>query len=201
MATIILYKGDAVLKEVALCKERITIGRRPHNDIVIEDLAISGEHAVIVTHADGSFLEDLNSTNGTQVNGQPVRKHFLQDGDVIELAQFRAKYVSLISSEEKSTNGRVNCAKQENAISSATITVLNGPSAGKAIALTKVLTTLGVPGVQVAVVTRSQGGYYLAHVEGDAPTVNTKPIGSHPHPVFNGDVIDLSGIRMQVNFG
>lgn len=201
MAKIILSRGDTVLREIALSKERITIGRRPHNDIVIEDLAISGEHAVIVTHADGSFLEDMNSTNGTQVNGQPVRKHFLQDGDIVELAQFRAKYFSVTSSEEKSTNGSVNCAKQERAICSATVTVLNGPSAGKAIALTKALTTLGVPGVQVAVVTRSSAGYYLAHVEGDAPTVNTKPVGSHPHPIFNGDVIDLSGIRMQVNFG
>lgn len=201
MAKIILSKGGAVLKEIALCKERITIGRRPHNDIVIEDLAISGEHAVIVTHADGSFLEDLNSTNGTQVNGQPVRKHFLQDGDVVELAQFRAKYVCLASIEEGSGSGNVNCAVQEPVVSSATITVLNGPSAGKAIALTKALTTLGVPGVQVAVVTRSEGGYYLAHVEGDAPTVNAMPVGSDPHPIYDGDVINLSGIRMQVSFG
>src|ERR1035437_2209961 len=82
------------MREVPLAKERITIGRRPHNDIVIDDLAISAEHAVIVTVCNDSFLEDLNSTNGTQINGQPVKKHFLQDSDVIELAQYRLRYVA-----------------------------------------------------------------------------------------------------------
>src|SRR5690349_9291225 len=91
---IILTLNGKVLQEVPVSKERITIGRRPHNDIVIEDLAISAEHAVIVTILKDSFLEDLNSTNGTQINGQPVKKHFLQDDDVIELAHYKLRYVA-----------------------------------------------------------------------------------------------------------
>ncbi|MEO6352341.1 MAG: FHA domain-containing protein, partial [Burkholderiaceae bacterium] len=92
MAKIILMADGAVLQEMTLSKERITIGRRPGNDIVIDHLAISGQHAAITTVLNDSFLEDLGSTNGTLVNGQPVNKHFLQDGDVIELAKYRIKY-------------------------------------------------------------------------------------------------------------
>jgi len=94
MAKLILSMEGLVLKEIPLVRERTTIGRKPHNDIQIDNLAISGEHAVIVTVINDSFLEDLDSTNGTLVNGQPVKKHFLQDGDVIELGKYRLKYLS-----------------------------------------------------------------------------------------------------------
>src|SRR5512143_1286385 len=94
MAKLILSMDGLVLKEIPLTKERTTIGRKPHNDIQIDNLAISGEHAVIITLLNDSFLEDLNSTNGTYINGQSVKKHFLQDGDVIELGKYRLKYVS-----------------------------------------------------------------------------------------------------------
>ena len=77
---------------MVLSKERITIGRRPHNDLVIDNLAISGDHAAIMTIVNDSFLEDLGSTNGMLVNGQLVKKHFLQDNDVIELAKYKIKY-------------------------------------------------------------------------------------------------------------
>lgn len=94
MAKLILSMEGLVLKEIPLVKERVSIGRKPHNDIQIDNLAISGEHAAIVTVINDSFLEDLDSTNGTLVNGQPVKKHFLQDGDVIELGKYRLKYLS-----------------------------------------------------------------------------------------------------------
>jgi pSer/pThr/pTyr-binding forkhead associated (FHA) protein len=83
-----------VLKEIGLNKERMTIGRRPSNDIQIDNLAISGEHAAVVTILNDSFLEDLNSTNGTLVNSQPVKKHFLKSGDVIELGKYKLKYIA-----------------------------------------------------------------------------------------------------------
>ena len=69
MAKLILSLDGQVLREVPLDKERVTIGRKPHNDIPIENLAVSGEHACIVTILNDSFLEDLGSTNGTLVNG------------------------------------------------------------------------------------------------------------------------------------
>jgi len=82
-----------MLKEIPLSKERTTIGRKPHNDIQIDNLAISGEHAVVVTILNDSFLEDLNSTNGTLVNGQPIKKHILRNNDVIELGKYKLKYM------------------------------------------------------------------------------------------------------------
>ena len=94
MAKLILSMDGLVLNEIALTKERTTIGRKPHNDIQIDNLAISGEHAVILTLLQDSFLEDLNSTNGTFVNGQAIKRHFLQNGDVIELGKYRVKYVN-----------------------------------------------------------------------------------------------------------
>src|SRR5512143_2621067 len=94
MAKLILSMDGLVLKEIPLTKERTTVGRKAHNDIQIDNLAVSGEHAVIVTILNDSFLEDLGSTNGTLVNGQPIKKHFLQNNDVIELGKYKLKYVS-----------------------------------------------------------------------------------------------------------
>src|SRR4051812_44332062 len=94
MAKLILSMDGLVLKEFTLTKERTTIGRKPHNDIQIDNLAVSGEHAVIVTILNDSFLEDLGSTNGTLVNGQQIKKHFLQNNDVVELGKYKLKYMS-----------------------------------------------------------------------------------------------------------
>src|ERR1700741_4130595 len=94
MAKLILSMDGLVLKEIPLTKERTTIGRKPHNDIQIDNLAVSGEHALIVTILNDSFLEDLGSTNGTLVNGNPIKKHILLNNDVIEIGKYKLKYVS-----------------------------------------------------------------------------------------------------------
>src|SRR3990170_1944083 len=93
MAKLILSMDGLILKEYTLAKERTTIGRKPHNDIQIDNLAVSGEHAVVVSILNDSFLEDLGSTNGTLVNGQQIKKHFLQNNDVIELGKYKLKYL------------------------------------------------------------------------------------------------------------
>src|SRR6187549_950739 len=93
MAKLILSLDGSVIRELPLDKERITIGRKPQNDIQIENLAVSGEHACIVTILADSFLEDLGSTNGTLVNGNQVKKHILQNNDVIEIGKYKMKYV------------------------------------------------------------------------------------------------------------
>src|SRR5258706_3330845 len=97
MAKLILSMDGLVLKEIPLTKERTTLGRKPHNDIQIDNLAVSGEHAVIVTILNDSFLEDLGSTNGTVVNGNPVKKHFLQNNDVIELGKYKLKFIGEVA--------------------------------------------------------------------------------------------------------
>jgi pSer/pThr/pTyr-binding forkhead associated (FHA) protein len=186
MAKIVLSMNNAILREVTLSKERVTIGRRPQNDIVIDSAAVSAEHAAIVTHNNDSFLEDLNSINGTQINGQPVKKHFLQNGDVIELAEYKMRYLADEGANSDGLTGLRNMVP--------TIRVLNGPHSGKEIALTKTLTTIGKPGEQVAVITKQMEGYFITHIEGDTGTaVNGESIGADTRELDYGDVISLSG--------
>jgi pSer/pThr/pTyr-binding forkhead associated (FHA) protein len=248
MAKLILSMDGLVLKEIPLTRERTSVGRKPHNDIQIDNLAISGEHAVIVTILNDSFLEDLNSTNGTYVNGQPVKKHFLQNNDVIELGKYRLKFLTepatlapaeyektlILRPETLRQPGAETAApaadakeSQTDAKSPATpkapaaapaaspasapaaeegtkpvpagvIKILNGVNAGRELSLSKTLTTLGKPGVQVAVITRRPQGYYLTHVEGARlPTVNGQPLGTQAHPLQDHDVIEVAGVRME----
>ena len=95
MAKLILSLDGMVLREYPLTKERTTIGRKPHNDIVIDNLAVSGEHAMIMTILNDSFLEDLGSTNGTLVNGVLAKRHVLRNNDLIELGKYKLKFVGV----------------------------------------------------------------------------------------------------------
>ncbi|KIF81726.1 FHA domain-containing protein [Noviherbaspirillum autotrophicum] len=199
MAKIILARNNEVLREVALSKERIRIGRSPHNDLVIDNRAVSAEHAVIVTINNDSFLEDLNSTNGTQVNGQPIKKHFLQENDVIELAQYRIQYFPDTGIDNMPDPIIQNMPQPSGRIEGhASIKILNGANAGKQTLLSKSLTTIGRPGVQVAVIIRRCEGYYITHVEGDIPArVNDHAIDASTQALFHGDIIDVAGIQTQ----
>ncbi len=93
MPKMIVSIDEVVIKEVQLTKERTTLGRRPYNDIVIDNLAVSGEHAVIHMNGPEVVLEDLNSTNGTYVNGKAIKKQALQNGDGIEVGKYKIKFV------------------------------------------------------------------------------------------------------------
>ena len=293
MAKLILSMDGLVLKEIPLTKERTTIGRKPHNDIQIDNLAVSGEHAVIVTILNDSFLEDLGSTNGTVVNGNPVKKHFLQNNDVVELGKYKLKFVgdatptaagekadfektmvlrpsqmkaaaeqakaasgSVLGGAQAAVAQRAAAVQQVAATATAAgiadkdaitkppsapaagapaappatapakapaaapaaatastpaaapagkpgqplgaIQLLSGANAGKELELTKPLTTLGKPGVQVAVLTRRPAGYFITHVEGaNRPTVNGQSIGAAPHSLKDHDVIELAGVKME----
>lgn len=99
-AKLILSMDGAVLQEYVLGKERMTIGRKPHNDIVIDNLAVSGEHAAIVTILNDSFLEDLDSTNGVMVNGAAVKKHFLQNNDLVEIGKYKLRYLNMQQAQQ-----------------------------------------------------------------------------------------------------
>jgi predicted component of type VI protein secretion system len=229
MAKLILSMEGSVIREVPLDKERLTIGRKPQNDIQIENLAVSGEHACIVTILNDSFLEDLGSTNGTLVNGNPIKRHILRNNDVIEIGKYKLKYMTdTVGSspvhESKQTvvlpsaaAGKATAAPlatgaaQEVAAGAATaavksaesqplaaIQILSGPNAGEEHELVKNLTTLGKPGVQVAVIARRAQGYFITHVEGAAfPTVNGKALDAQPRPLSDHDVIELAGVKME----
>lgn len=252
-AKLILSMDGTVIKEYPLSKERMTIGRKSHNDIVIDNLAISGEHAAIITILHDSFLEDLDSTNGVEVNGVAVKKHFLQNNDLIEIGKYKLKYindqagqtnaadfektmvlrspikpVAPASFDSSLTQTQVNplvapaeaiektgkftsqqpvaqpapsVAKAAAAPQAAAVQILTGPNAGKELELVKNLTTLGKPGVQVAVLTRRPHGFFITHVEGvDHPLVNGQTLGDQPHQLQDHDMIELAGIKMEFYF-
>jgi pSer/pThr/pTyr-binding forkhead associated (FHA) protein len=191
-----------VLKEIGLNKDRMTIGRRSSNDIQIDNLAISGEHAVVVTILDDSFLEDLNSTNGTLVNGQPIKKHFLKNGDVVELGKYKLKYIVEAAPTdrdfEKNPAPEPDAPSPEEEPAVGVIQVLNGAKAGRELELTKTLTTLGKPGRQVAVIAHRAQGYFLTHVEGKTfPIVNGQTLDVQAYPLKDHDVIEIDGIKME----
>lgn len=252
VAKLVLSMDGLVLKEIPLNKQRISIGRKPHNNVQIDNLAISGEHCVVVTILDNSFLEDLNSTNGTYVNGQPIKKHVLTNRDVIELGKYRLKY--LLEDEESDPDSRrappievpdaaaaaAPAARNANPGPDATqpldasgpafdvtqimppppsalqayaeanpqpvakkdrigaVQVLNGSNAGRQLDLTKSLSKLGKPGVQVATIARRDDGYFITHLEGEKfPFVNGRSIGPQAHFLREHDIIEVAGVKME----
>jgi hypothetical protein len=279
-AKLVLSLNGTVLREHPLNRERTTIGRRPENDVHIDNLAVSGQHALVITILNDSFLEDLGSTNGTYVNGKLVKKHALQHGDVVTIGKHELRYFNEQASNfdadlEKTmiirpgfvpgAGGRPGAAVTQGpppvaeasrplrigggsppaaespramagggvhgAAALATqarpqvapvpqplpapvpaspgtdlmlalgrIQVLNGPAAGRTLELKKPLTTLGKPGVQVAVITRRAHGYFITQVEGPQPLVNGQAIGSQAHALAENDVIELAGIKMEFSF-
>jgi pSer/pThr/pTyr-binding forkhead associated (FHA) protein len=288
MARLILSLDNQVLAEYNMTKERYTIGRLPDNDVRIDNPAVSGHHSLIINILNDSFLEDLNSTNGTYVNGKLIKKHALQHGDVITIGHHQLRFsdqqvpeteqdefektmviptgqqnADQLARAEAAADRAVAAASTEPAaepvredvasavkldpeeaaaledtppppppppapapepeqdmaetVSSATATgigfdskpnalplaklqVLSGAFAGRELELTKALTTLGRPGVQVAAITRRAEGYYIVHVEsgkeGDFPLVNGKPIGAQARKLSDNDVVQLAGVKM-----
>mgnify|MGYP001074963223 CR=1 FL=1 len=279
MARLILSLDNQVLAEYNMTKERYTIGRLPDNDVRIDNPAVSGHHSLIINILNDSFLEDLNSTNGTYVNGKLIKKHALQHGDVITIGHHQLRFsdqqeqqpeqdefektmvipagqqnaeqlaaaekaadaaaaaadtappaaandmaaaVKLAPeeaaalddkpqppsmgetvAEEKphtSTQAGIDPSSAPNALPLARLQVLSGAFAGRELELTKALTTLGRPGVQVAAITRRAEGYYIVHVEsgteGDFPLVNGQPIGAQARKLTDNDVVQLAGVKM-----
>jgi pSer/pThr/pTyr-binding forkhead associated (FHA) protein len=260
MARLILSLDSQVLAEYNMSKERYTIGRLPDNDVRIDNPAVSGHHSLIINILNDSFLEDLNSTNGTYVNGKLIKKHALQHGDVITIGHHQLRFsdqqahepeqdefektmvipagqqnaeqlakaelaaeAAAASRQDKAAAERVDVkvdmpkAKPEpashtetaagldpssapNALPLAKLQVLSGSFAGRELELTKALTTLGRPGIQVAAITRRAEGYFVVHVEsgkeGDFPLVNGQPIGPQARKLQDNDVLQLAGVKM-----
>jgi len=271
MARLILSLDGQVLAEYNMSKERYTVGRLPDNDVRIDNPAVSGHHSLIINILNDSFLEDLNSTNGTYVNGKLIKKHALQHGDVITIGHHQLRFTDQQTSdteqdefektmvipagesneaklaaaekaadaaaeaevdtapsrdrddlkvdmpepaapkpsiaEEKvepvshtETSAGIDPRNAPNALPLAKLQVLSGSFAGRELELTKALTTLGRPGVQVAAITRRAEGYFIVHVEsgeeGDYPLVNGQPIGAQARKLNDNDVVQLAGVKM-----
>jgi pSer/pThr/pTyr-binding forkhead associated (FHA) protein len=274
MARLILSLDNQVLAEYNMTKERYTVGRLPDNDVRIDNPAVSGHHSLIINILNDSFLEDLNSTNGTYVNGKLIKKHALQHGDVITIGHHQLRFSdqqtndteqdefektmvipaaqqnagqlakaeaaaeeaaakAIEKSEDRSdvgasvkldpeeaaalqekpkapsvgervshteTSHGIDPANAPSALPLAKLQVLSGAFAGRELELTKALTTLGRPGVQVAAITRRAEGYYIVHVEsgteGDYPLVNGTPTGAQARKLQDNDVVQLAGVKM-----
>ena len=231
MARLVLTLDGQVLAEYNMNKERYTVGRLPDNDIRIDNPAVSGHHSLIINILNDSFLEDLNSTNGTYVNGKLIKKHALQHGDVITVGHHQLRFVedddaqqdefektmviqpsqrpvekiqAARAAAEEATATATNVRRQvpdgAQQMKKAKLQVLSGAFAGRELELTKALTTLGRPGVQVAAVTRRSDGFYIVHVEADKPDnyplVNGTPIGAQARRLVDNDVIQLAGVKM-----
>jgi pSer/pThr/pTyr-binding forkhead associated (FHA) protein len=203
MPKMIVSIDGVVIKEVQLTKDRTTLGRRPYNDIVIDNLAVSGEHAVMQISGLDVFLEDLNSTNGTYVNGKAIKKQQLKNGDTVEIGKYKIKFVhdGAVENFEKTTvinAGAVVTAEPAALVGNGSIRVMSGAAAGRQVQLVKVVTTIGKPGVAVAAITRRPHGYVVALVEGAIkPTVNGSAIGTEAITLRNGDLLELAGTQMQ----
>jgi pSer/pThr/pTyr-binding forkhead associated (FHA) protein len=232
MARLVLSLDGQVMAEYNMNKERYTIGRLPDNDIRIDNAAVSGHHSLIINILNDSFLEDLNSTNGTYVNGKLIKKHALQHGDVITVGHHQLRFVeddeaqddfektmviqpSMRPVEKVRTAAEVAekaspslsataktraLAEGVAALKKAKLQVLSGAFAGRELELSKALTTLGRPGVQVAAITRRSEGYFIVHVDSgksdDFPLVNGSPIGAQATRLNDNDVIQLAGVKM-----
>jgi pSer/pThr/pTyr-binding forkhead associated (FHA) protein len=249
---LLLSLDGNVIREFPLNKERVTVGRKPHNDIQVDNLAVSGEHAAVITILNDSFMEDLGSTNGTLVNGQLVKKHFLQNGDVIELGRHKLKYINdvpsattaedfektmvlrrpmgapapaeapapveglrdtVVGGGQRTFTGTATQAPNQPASTSApvaapvaspapgqtgAIQILSGSNVGRVLELTKTLTTLGKPGVQVAVITKRPTGYFITHVEGASfPVVNGTTLSAQAHQLSDHDIVEIASVKME----
>lgn len=201
-----------VIREVTLAKDRTTLGRRAYNDIVVDNLAVSGEHAVLTLRGGDVQIEDLNSTNGTYVNAVAVQKRTLKDNDVIEVGGCRIHYrarsvapatgtpVQVVVGTESSAPIPLSAAPTESGalveLGVPVLRVLAGENAGHDLPLQKVVTTVGKPGVAVAVVTRRRQGYVAASVMG-AVLLNGEPLGVEAVALHERDLLELGTLRLQ----
>jgi pSer/pThr/pTyr-binding forkhead associated (FHA) protein len=218
MGKLVISMDGVVIKEVLITKEKTTLGRRPYNDVVIDNLAVSGEHAALQMLGSDVFIEDLNSTNGTYINGKAIKKQLLAHNDTIEVGKYKIKYLNADGSDYEATqifkpaSGAAESpagfhrpssfggptAPAPLSLEPASIKVLNGAAAGRVVSLVKVVTTIGKPGVQVASISKRPTGYVFAHVEGATrPSVNGRPLVAETQALKDGDVIELAGTQMQ----
>jgi ribosome-associated protein YbcJ (S4-like RNA binding protein) len=203
MSKVILMYNKKVLDQFELQQGDTKIGRRPGSDIVVDNMAVSGEHANIFTIGDDSFIQDLGSTNGTFVNNKRVTKHHLRHGDVITIGKHTLSYVN-----EGQTKPVEDFAKtviisppsggeSAGAGRKAALYVLSGPNSGRRIEVSKRITNLGSAGKRSGIITRNDEGFVLDAGADESPKLNGRPIPKGGVKLKNGDVVEVAGTRLQ----
>jgi hypothetical protein len=206
MPRVVLTHEGAVLKEFPLNKERTTIGRKPHNDIQLDDPTVSGQHAAILM-LQNAYVEDLNSTNGVILNGKKVTRRQLNHGDMIKIGRHELKFIDDNAEEFEHTviiqpEPRSAAAPAAEPTKHYQVKILSGPKNGESINLVKPYTTLGSPGVQVAVVARRGKDYFLMPMSGtgergNPPKLNGQSIGANSQRLKEGDTIEVAGTQLE----
>ena len=224
MAKMILKFNDVVIDQIVLKQGDMNIGRRPGSEILLDNMAVSGNHASIFTIGEDSFVQDLNSTNGTFVNNKRISKHHLNDGDVITIGNHSLTYhneKAVKSGTDFAKTVIINPQKQEEmlvqvgkvaAAAAATkepapvtdvrqgsLFILSGANNGKRIDLTTSVTNLGRAGKRAGIISRAGNGRYSL-LPGDnnvAPRLNGVKVGASGEELKNGDVIEAADSRMQ----
>lgn len=202
---LILTFNDETIGEYPLDRESMVIGRRPTSDIFIDNLAVSGTHARIVTILDDSFVEDLDSTNGVFVNGQRVKKQTLGQGDVITIGKHELRFEldAPVGEDAAAPQAPESPALKSDSTTRrpAKLRMLTDEGSGKEMPLTKSITTVGKPGVQVAAISRRPQGDFIVNVEtsaeAKAPLVNGVPLGQRSMRLEHQDVIEIAGVKME----
>ena len=187
------------IKHVYLTKDRTTLGRKAGNDIVLDNLVVSGTHCAFELKGLADvYIEDLGSTNGTFVNNKRVKeRHQLQDGDTIAIGHFRIQFLTASGDSGFGQTTAFDSMMMGSTPLQASFQVLNGSSTGLEVPVVKAVTTFGKPGVTVVAVSHRRNGFFVAHLDGAVvPTLNGQPLKSDPVQLSDGDVLELAGTRM-----
>lgn len=208
MPKLVLTNDNAVIREYPLDKERISVGRKPHNDIQMDDPTVSGDHAVflVLQHV---YVEDRNSTNGVLLNGKKVSRRQLNHGDVVQIGRHEFKFVDdrKMDFEQTvvipaATAAGIQTAQGKPAVTNkASITIINGPKSGEVIKLEKSYTKVG-SAEQIAVIARRGGNFFIMPMPGvgnrsQPALLNDTPIGMESLPLKSGDMIEVGGTVLQ----
>lgn len=203
-------EGDEHHSKIEIDKARLTIGRRSYNDLELAHATVSGEHAVIHVQRGEILVHDLNSRNGTVVNGEAVMQHALTHGDEIEIGVYRMR----LFVQRRGNGGFEASAALMNALliplpatndsncSTADGLPLAPAQTLEPIDLKRPITSVGTHGQHVAVIARRRNGFFITHLEGVTyPTVNGESIGLAAFPIEPDNVVNIGGnsYRLQVS--
>ena len=202
MARLIITHQGTVIKEYDLSKEKITVGRKPSNDIVLDDPTVSGVHAAFL-YMQNTYIEDMKSTNGIKLNGKKVSKRQLNHGDIVQIGQHEFKFIDDAVQDFEKTVIIAPPVQSTTAIKKplkASVVIAQGPKQGESIALNKPYTKLGSAS-QVAVIARRGSSYYLMPMtggaQGDSPKLNGQQVGAESMVLKNGDIIEVAATQLK----
>lgn len=199
MPSITVKLKEAVIKQLQLPQGDLSIGRRLTHALVLDDAAVSADHASIFTVGQDSFLKDLGSTNGTYINNRRARKHHLKPGDEILIGRYTLVYSDSdgeAATPERLTNA--SAAALPAAGGDAALFVLSGFNNGKRIELKAPVTHLGKSGQPAALLSRN-GERYVLMTTPEATQVlrNGKSVPAGGTVLESGDIIEVGDTRLQ----